>query len=202
VSGRISEQWNGLDESGSIFVPDLPSFVVAIAATPLPECSILTYGNRAMRFLDYAPSRRGVSLFSLRDGAHGHHAGLSALDDVSPPLVIRPLNAQWSASERLWLLSEPTLRLGLAVEGPASETFAKQPATVYHFVDSHPVGRSTVKRGQAEPMIIAASKLGSGIAMVSVNWRSDYGGVAANSLRVRVIKQAESAHLATRGRDR
>src|SRR5882724_11267242 len=36
--GSVAEHWTGFDESGQIYIPALPGFVTAIAATPLPEC--------------------------------------------------------------------------------------------------------------------------------------------------------------------
>jgi hypothetical protein len=63
VSGTIADHWNGYDESGRIFVPDLEDFVVAIAATPLPENSIIKLDNRQRRFVDTLSLRRGASLF-------------------------------------------------------------------------------------------------------------------------------------------
>jgi flagellar hook assembly protein FlgD len=44
-AGSIVENWDGFDESGTIYVPDLPNFVVAIAATSLPENAIVTVGT-------------------------------------------------------------------------------------------------------------------------------------------------------------
>ena len=58
--GRIAEHWSGFDESGALYVPDLPGFAFAIAATPLPENSIITYGNTKQPFLEYAAHRTGV----------------------------------------------------------------------------------------------------------------------------------------------
>jgi hypothetical protein len=51
AAGRITEMWNGFDESGTIRVSDQPDFVLALAVAPLPENSILTYGNREARHL-------------------------------------------------------------------------------------------------------------------------------------------------------
>jgi hypothetical protein len=92
--GLIAEHWTGFDESGSVFLPDLKDFVVAIAATPLPENSIITFGNAKTRFVDHVAERRGVSLFTRHEHA-GHHFGLTTLDDVSPSLRIEPLNGTW-----------------------------------------------------------------------------------------------------------
>lgn len=49
AAGAVAEHWSGFDESGAIFIPDLKDFIVAIAATPLPESSIITFGNPGHR---------------------------------------------------------------------------------------------------------------------------------------------------------
>ncbi len=54
VGGSIVESWAGMDEGGTIRVSDLPNFVIAIAASALPENSVIAVGNRTARFLDRA----------------------------------------------------------------------------------------------------------------------------------------------------
>lgn len=44
--GSVMEHWNGLDETGTVFIPDQPGFAVTIEATELPENAIITVGNR------------------------------------------------------------------------------------------------------------------------------------------------------------
>ncbi len=118
IGGPIAEHWTGFDESGLIFVPDLQDFVVAIAASPLPENSVITFGNRERRFVETLASRRGSSLFTFSE-QHQHHAGLSTADDTSPALAIEPLNATWSAAEHAWTTKARTpLRLHLSIQGP------------------------------------------------------------------------------------
>jgi len=128
TAGRVAEQWNGLDETGSFFVADLRNFVMAVAATPLPENAIIAYGNRQRTFLEVAAARGGVSLVANGRASHAHHGGLTALEDVSPPLTLEPMNAEWSAGEQSWIVSAPTLRLRVAPAGPAAQAFAAQPA--------------------------------------------------------------------------
>jgi hypothetical protein len=183
VSGTIAEHWNGYDESGGIFVPDLEDFVVAIAATPLPENSIVTFGNRQRRFVDTLNLRRGASLFTDRQHRK-HHAGLTTADDVSPALVIEPLNAAWSAAERAWITKGTrALRLRLRVEGPTAAAFRRHPATVELFVDGQTIGNPSRKTSDVVEVPVDAS---GSIRRVSINWNSDWGPVAANTIRVRV----------------
>ncbi|HEV7484631.1 MAG TPA: FlgD immunoglobulin-like domain containing protein [Thermoanaerobaculia bacterium] len=182
VSGTISEHWNGYDESGGIFVPDLEDFVVAIAATPLPENSIITFGNRQRRFVDALSTRRGASLFTNRQHRE-HHMGLPTADDVSPALVIEPLNAAWSAAERAWITSGTALRLRLKVEGPTAAAFRRHPATVELFVDGQSIG--TPSRKTSDVVEVPLHR-GGNVSRVSINWNSDWGPVAANTIQVRV----------------
>jgi hypothetical protein len=183
VSGTIAEHWNGYDESGSIFVPDLKDFVVAIAVTPLPENSIITFGNRQRRFVDTLSTRRGASLFTNRQHRE-HHFGLPTADDVSPALVIEPLNAAWSAADRAWIKSGTgALRLRLRVEGPTAAAFERHPATIERFVDGRAIGNPSRKTSDVVEVPVDAS---GNMRRVSINWNSDWGPVAANTIQVRV----------------
>jgi len=183
VSGRIAEHWNGYDESGSVFVPDLEDFVVAIAATPLPENSVITFGNRQRRFVDTLSTRLGASLFTDRHQRE-HHAGLMTADDLSPALIIEPVNAAWSAADRTWIMNgNGALRLRLAVKGPTAAAFQRQPATIELFVDGHPIGKPSPKTTEIVNVPLDAN---GRTRRVSVNWNSEWGPVAANTIQVRV----------------
>jgi len=83
AAGAVVEQWNGFDESGTIHVPDLRNFVVGIAATPLPENTIITVGNRKITFLEWAENRTGNSLVTRPSVDPVHHGGLLALNGLS-----------------------------------------------------------------------------------------------------------------------
>jgi hypothetical protein len=180
--GLIAEHWSGFDESGAIFIPDLKDFVVAIAATPLPENSIITFGNAKTRFVDHVAERRGASLFRHHDHA-GHHFGLTTLDDVSPSLRVEPLNGTWSATDRTWLVpSGERLRVRLAVEGPSAAAFLRHPATVERFVDGHRIGGEAPMTSKVIEVPLARS---SETQRVSINWNSKWGPVAANTIQVR-----------------
>jgi len=190
AAGQIAEQWSGLDESGSVFVPDLPDFVLAVAATPLPENSIIAFGNHSARFLDYVQSRSGISLFaSSRAAEHLHHQGLSTLGDVSPMLEIEPLNARWSEAERIWIVRDRTIRLRATPTGPTASTFVQQPGTLYEFVDGRLRTRYPVKRDSVT-VEMPATALSSSGGLISINWQSDYGPLASNSLRMRLDQSA------------
>jgi hypothetical protein len=186
--GLIAEHWSGFDESGTVFIPDLKDFVVAIAATPLPENSIITFGNSTTRFIDRVAVRQGKSLFTLHDH-NGHHFGLATLDDISPSLRIEPLNATWSAADRTWILPpREDLRLRLTVEGPNAATFRRHPATVERFVDGRRIGGEARKTSDVVTVPIAS---GGGAQRVSINWNSTWGPVAANTIQVK--RQSASA---------
>jgi len=182
ASGTIAEHWNGYDESGGVFVPNLDDFVVAIAATPLPENSIITFGNRQRRFVETLSTRQGASLFTgLR--RREHHAGLSTADDVSPALIIEPINASWSAADRAWIMNgTDALRLRLAVKGPTAAAFRRHPATIELFVDGHPIGDPSAKKTN---IVTVPLDPAGRTRRVSVNWNSEWGPVAANTIQVR-----------------
>lgn len=192
AGGRIAEQWNGFDESGLLYVPDMANFVMSIATTPLPENSLIVVGNRQRTFLEQVSLRKGRSLFTHGAQSHAHHGGLTALDDVSPPLSIEPINATWSEVDKVWTMtSRGPLRVRLSLKGPAAKAFAAQPAALYRFANSRLIDKANLK---AAPHVveIPARRLDAEINIVSINWESRYGGVAANSIRVRRLRSPSS----------
>lgn len=48
VAGSVIEQWNGLDESGRVYMPEQAKFILEIKAKALPENAIITVGNRTL----------------------------------------------------------------------------------------------------------------------------------------------------------
>ena len=104
-AGAVIEHWAGYDESGTIYVPGLPNFVVSISASELPENSILSTGNSRLRFVETIKTRKGKSQFTFSEDPHEHHRGLATMEDVSPSMKLRPLNAVWSDKDKAWVLS-------------------------------------------------------------------------------------------------
>lgn len=188
VAGSIAEQWNGLDESGTTYVPDLPHFVIAVAATPLAENSIITTGNRQRTFVELAAARgeKLRSTFTFHAGGHAHHAGLPTLGDVSPGLVLEPVGGTWSEADRAWSVPPGDVKLRVTLAGPTASAFAKQPAKVHRFVDARLLGTSSADGAAELTVRIPKAKLAGAVRTVSVNWQSEYGGVAANTIRLRV----------------
>jgi hypothetical protein len=46
AAGAVIQQWNGFDETGSIYIPDLAGFTCWVETVELPENAIITVGNR------------------------------------------------------------------------------------------------------------------------------------------------------------
>ena len=183
TAGSVVEHWTGLDETGTFYVNQLDNFVVAIAATPLPESSVITFGNRAETFASSLARRTGASLIEHHAHSHAHHQGLQAADDITPPLRVTPRNGRWSKSEKTWLFDAPEARLGVSLEPHAVSTFAKQPGRVFVFVDGKKV-LEVPAADAAKDLIFAIpdSKLREHV--VAVNWVSDYGPVAVHAFRL------------------
>ena len=194
AAGRIAEQWNGLDESGALFIPALPNFVVAVAVTPLPENSVITVGNRERTFAEAAVTRGGKSLFTFSVPSREHHMGLAVLDDLSPGLRIEPVNATWSARDGVWVTKDATLKLRLALTGPSAPAFARQPGRLFRFVNQKLTGQSPPPQGELSINVPRGE-----ISNVSFNWRSDYGAVAANTIRVRRARAGDRTAVAAKG---
>jgi hypothetical protein len=184
-AGAVIETWNGLDETGSYYVPDLTDFTMAVAASSLPENAMITVGQKKESFIDHARTRGGVSLLTYSSANHHHHSALSALDDVSPTLHVRASNALPALTGGMWKVEGSTLKGKLVLEGPSAESFARQPAALIIFLDTK---RIETKRTPAPGMLfdVPLTGLTPGPHIVAFDWASEYGPVAATSLRVEV----------------
>ena len=184
-AGSDIETWNGLDETGAYYVPDLPGFVMAIAATSLPENSIITVGNNRQPFIEWAHDRPGKSLLGDTAPDHRHHNGLSVFDDLSPSLAVHPSNARQSGKGNGWRVDGPLLRGSLSLQGPSKRHFAEQPGALLIFVDDREI---LVEKAPSDGMAfeVRVSELSPGEHIVAFDWVSDYGPVAVTSLLIDV----------------
>jgi hypothetical protein len=183
VAGSVVEPWDGYDQGGTVYVPDLPHFSMSLVATALPENALITTGNRGVSFLEYLSHRHGQSLLTAPKGDHSHHRGLPTLRDVSPELVATVRNASWSSTERLWHLNRQQLSLEVGLRGPSSQTFSREPGVLSVFLDEEPI---RIVSAGPPPIRIEVSVSATGTHRVAVNWISDYGPVSVASFRLRV----------------
>jgi len=194
AGGACIEQWNGFDESSTIYIPDLPNFVTAVYATALAQNSIIVVGNNSVHFLDTVSKRKGNSLFTFSVKDRHHHRGLSALEDTSPDLVLKPENAIWDPDKKLWKTSDSNLKIHGSLKGPSADAFSKQPGMVAMFVDGQTV-KSISPPGPDFSVSLSLAKLSRNIHIVSLNWGSDYGPTAVNSFRVLLDEPSTSKEL-------
>jgi hypothetical protein len=193
IAGAIAEYWSGFDESGTIYIPDLPNFMVGIAASPLPENSIITTGNHAIKFIDEVVNgRKGTSQFTYHVDHPHHHIGLSVLDDVSPVLHIKPLNATWNPEDHQWITSDRFVEIVGSVEGPSAKNFSKQPGTIEVYFDDAQVVNLQPK-GTDFYFKLPIKPTDSNPHIVSLNWSSEYGPTAVNNFRVSAARNPVSA---------
>lgn len=181
--GPVIENWNGMDETGSYYLPDLPDFVMAMAATSLPENTVITNGNHSRTFLEQALQRHGSSLLTHTVSDHHHHRGLTSLEDASPALRVIPSNATWSATNRLWWATSGSLKGSLSLEGPSAREFQTQPGSLEIFID-HKVVRKEKTPTQGMSFEVQLAGLSKGPHIVAFNWASEYGPAAISSIRV------------------
>lgn len=176
AAGAVVEMWNGFDDGGTIRVTDLPHFAVSVLATSLPDSSIITRGNRAKTFLEYARQQRPASAVVARKRAAPthHHAGLDVFNDTSPSLRVK----------RSWT-SDGALRMVVNVDGPTAAHFVRQPGKVTVYVDGKRVLETAPPQAPAV-VTLAAKQLAAGDRRIAVNWTSDYGPAAAAAFEVEV----------------
>ncbi len=181
-AGAIIDQWNGLDQSGTISVPGQPHFVMAIAASALPENAVITVGNRSTTFLDYVLHRGGTSLVA-QSAAHAHHMGLQTLDDIAPALQATPRNATWSTTQHAWMLdpTAATLQVHVELQGPNASRFATETQSVLVFLDGKRVDTKIAHDPRLELRVPIESQ---GAHILAVNWVGTNGPVAVNALRL------------------
>lgn len=190
--GMIAEHWNGFDDRGGVFIADLEGFAIAIAAAPLSDGTVIAFGNRERTFVGEVAKRHGVSLFSHRHSTSEHHGGLTTLDDVSPSLQIDPMNATWSESEHAWFVHGDVVRLRLSLTGPTAAAFAQQPSRLHRFVNGRRVGETV----PVAKIVEVPLQHDQSVQQVSINWRSEWGPLATDTIRVRV---ADGVAAASRG---
>lgn len=182
-AGAVIENWDGFDETGATYLPDLPHFAVAVAASGLPENAMIAVGNDSVSFVGSVAKRSDVSLLPSPKSDHGHHKGLSTLDDVSPTLHAAPANARWSEESKSWAVEAPRLSGSISLEGPSAAQFARQPGQLEIYVDAKPI--ETIRSPEdGAPFSVPLQGLPAGAHVVAFNWSSDYGPVAVTSLRV------------------
>jgi hypothetical protein len=183
-AGAIVESWNGFDESGAIYVPDLPQFVTSILATELPDNAVIAFGNRSRTFLDVAAHRSGTSLLpAVKERAHAHHHGLAVFDDVSPSLLIKPLNGTWDDHAKAWIVKDDSVRLTVRLEGETAPFVVRHPGKLIVFVDYVQVFERAIRTPE-EAIELRLDAHSAAPHTVSINWQSEYGPLAPNSIRV------------------
>lgn len=179
MGGTVVETWNGMADGAPIYVPDLPHFVIAVLATPLPPNTILAVGNRAQAFADYARAHRpprATSPRDLHDVQTQHHAGLTALEDRTPELALELVEAEGTARPR----GSP-LRVRVAVKGEGEPYFMKQPTYLRVFLDEHEISSQPQPRNPTT-IEVPPQYLTTGAHRIVVNWISRLGPNAVGTM--------------------
>lgn len=190
AAGSVSEYWTGYDESGEIYVPDVPGFATAIMATSLPENSVITYGNREREFTEQARARLSTSVLAL-PRAHHHHSGLGVFEDLSPDLTIGLHDASFSPQQARWSTTDRSVTLELKLAGPSAAAFRLQPGTVFVFYEYELIHEAKADAELIE--ITLPEKLTTSPRLLTVNWRSEYGPLAADSVLIQVDRLVDAS---------
>jgi hypothetical protein len=177
AGGAVIEPWNGMDESGKVYIPDLQHFAVAILAVPLPESSLITVGNRSVSFTEYARRHRSETLTrprKLAATAHAHHQGLNAFEDRSPRLVLSPAKGGDSS---VWKSDTgKALEFSVGLDRDTAPFFLSQPNSLDVFIDADPVLHVSCRANPCSVRLPAA-QVPRGRHRLGVNWSSELGPV-------------------------
>ena len=192
AAGAVVESWTGLDESGTIYVPDLPHFVVALTIAPLPEGSIITVGNRTTSFFDYAIAHRPKKALAPRTHRPGptvHYVGLSGLEERNPHLGIG-VKAPFDPVARAYTVARGPLAVTLTLEPRHATYFLSRAAELNVFLDdkllvSQAASRSTVT------LSLRTDGWAAGAHRLAFNWTSGFGPLAATAAVVTIVETAK-----------
>jgi hypothetical protein len=183
VAGSVVEVWNGMDESGAIYVPALPHFAVAILATSLPDNSMILAGGAAPSFSAYARAHRSADalrVHALPAVSGAHHGGLTGLEDRSPRVALQP-SGRWDPLTRTWLVSR-TVTARVAIPLDEAPYFLAQPQALTAYLDEAPVLRIAHPGNPLQ--IELPGHLAPGEHRLVVNWASSLGPVGVAAARV------------------
>ncbi len=177
------EKWNGMDESGTVSIPELSDFAVSIVAASLPPASMITVGNRSQTFRGYARAHRPPEAYLPRAHAvmgGAHHGGLNAFEDRSPRLLLTPAGS-WDGTRRAWTV-DPRLTLKVEVE-EGDEHFVHQLSELTAYVDDRLILRQGKPRNPMQ-LTLAPASLPPGEHRLVVNWASELGPVAVGVTKI------------------
>lgn len=186
TGGRVIENWNGWDETGELYIPDLPDFAVSVVAAPLPENALITVGNRKETFRAYLLRTRGheVHVRDLSMGSHASHQGLSAIEDHSPRLVLSSATPADGSAWRVGGGSDLVLEARIEDE-TAAPYFLSPRAELFVYLGLNGVQKQGCS-GNPCIVRIPAAQLVHGRTRLAVNWGSGFGPVAVASKWVEV----------------
>jgi hypothetical protein len=177
AGGSVIEAWNGMDDSGRVYIPDLPHFVVATLAVPLPESSLMTVGNRGVSFIDYASRHRAADFTrprKLAAAAHAHHQGLNAFEDRSPRLA---LLREKGIDSSVWKSgNDEALAFSVQLDKDTAPFFLSQPNSLEVFIDLDRVSRVDCRANPCR-VRLPASQIPRGRHRLGINWASELGPV-------------------------
>jgi FlgD Ig-like domain len=183
VAGSVVEVWNGMDETGAIYVPALPHFAVAILATSLPDNVLIVAGGAGPSFSAYARAHRSAAALrphALPAAPGMHHGGLTGLEDRSPQVSLQP-NGTWDPLKRTWLVSR-TVTARITIPLDEAPYFLIQPQTLIAYLDETPVVR--IEHPTNPQQIALPGRLAPGDHRLVVNWASSLGPVGLAAARI------------------
>jgi hypothetical protein len=183
VAGSVVEVWNGMDETGAIYVPALPHFAVAVLATSMPENSIIVAGGSGPSFSAYVRAHRPAGSLpsqALPATLAAHHAGLRGVEDHSPTVTLRP-DGKWDSLRRVWLVSSRvTARVAIPID--EASYFLAQPQMLIAYLDEAAVLR--IQHPGNPQRIELPGRLAPGEHRLVVNWASSLGPVGLSAARI------------------
>jgi hypothetical protein len=81
------------------------------------------------------------------------------------------------------------MKVRVSLEGPSAEAFLHQPGAILVFIDEAPV-QQTNELARSFELDVPLPVLVPGAHRLAVNWASEYGPVAVNSMRFQIASAA------------
>lgn len=138
IRGAITEHWNGKDRDNQMDLYGHPGFKMIVTYFSLPDNSVITYGNKALPFLEYkarVTEKRPVKPERESSVAHrSRHYSIPRSLDYTPELKVSFVNAKGRDENGLPVLSGKTL-VKVALDEKDMAVFQRHQFEICFFLD-------------------------------------------------------------------
>jgi len=136
TAGVVNEVWNGLDDSGNIYVPRLKGFLITISGYKLPDSTVITKGNSQISAVMYQRKNRSKESISIarEDEAKLHNQYGKKLEALkTPKLFVKTRDGE--SPNRIELTDDDRIRLKFSLDPILGPVFTRERFEIMYFID-------------------------------------------------------------------